>query len=301
MTSREWGLLLLLSLLWGGSFFFVGVAVKQLPPFTIVALRVSIAAMLLWLSAPLTGLRLRLDRQTIQAYAVLGFFNNAVPFCLIVWGQTHLASGVASILNASTPLFTVLLAPLLVTSEALTFERLAGALCGLIGVGAMVGGDIFSGGAANGLAQFAVLGAALSYAFSSLYARRFRALGLTPIALTTGQVTASSLMLIPTALIVDHPFDLPMPDAAAISAILAIGALSTAFAYILYFRILAGAGATNVVLVTLLVPASSILLGALFLHEELAARHFLGLALVALGLGLIDGRPRRILLKSLQR
>jgi len=290
MTTGEWGLLLLLSLLWGGSFFFVGVAVKELPPLTIVMARVSLAAALLWLTAPLTGLSPGRIRANAPDLAVLGLINNAIPFTLIVWGQTHLASGLASILNATTPVITVVAAHFFTASERLNARKLAGALCGFVGVAWMIGPDLTRGVADNFAAELAVLGAALSYALASIFAQRFRRLGLAPIEVAAGQVAASSLMLIPLAFVVDRPWDLPAPSLAVIGAVIAIASLSTALAYIVYFRILAGAGATNVVLVTLLAPASSILLGAAILGERLAARHFVGLALVALGLAFIDGR-----------
>jgi drug/metabolite transporter (DMT)-like permease len=291
MTPFEWGLLLLLSVLWGGSFFFVGVAVKELPPFTIVAARVSIAAALLWLTAPATGLSPQKIRAQFRPLMVLGLLNNAIPFVLIVWGQTHLASGLASILNASTPVITVVAAHFLTTTERLNSLKFAGAVFGFFGVAAMIGPDLAHGLRQDWLAELAVLAAAVSYALASLYGRRFRAAGLAPIDVAAGQVTASSLMLLPVALIVDQPWNLPAPSLQVVSAVLALAALSTALGYIVYFRILAGAGATNVVLVTLLAPATSILLGALRLGERLAPRDFLGLALIAVGLSLIDGRP----------
>jgi drug/metabolite transporter (DMT)-like permease len=291
MTPFEWGLLLLLSVLWGGSFFFVGVAVKELPPFTIVALRVSIAAALLWLTGAATGLSPRRMRAQIGPLLVLGFLNNAIPFVLIVWGQTHLASGLASILNASTPVITVVAAHFLTTTERLNAGKFAGAVFGLFGVAAMIAPDLAHGLQQDLLAELAILGAALAYALSSLYARRFRAAGLAPIDVATGQMTASSLMLVPLALIVDRPWTFTPPSLEVATAVIALAALSTALAYVVYFRILAGAGATNVILVTLLVPVTSILLGALRLGERLAPRHFLGLALIAVGLALIDGRP----------
>jgi len=292
MNAQEWGLLLFLSLLWGGSFFFVGVAVKALPPFTIVAARVGIAAVLLWSTARLTGLSPRAVARHAPALALLGLINNAAPFVLIVWGQTRLASGLAAILNASTPIFTVILAHFVTTTERLTWSRFGGAALGLAGVAAMMGGD-YLGADSSLWAEFAVLGAAGAYACASLYARRFRARGLAPIDIATGQVTAAALMLLPLALFVDRPWTLPAPGLAPLSAILAIGAFSTALAYVVYFRILAGAGATNVVLVTLLAPVTSIFLGAFALGERLELRHFVGLALIAGGLALIDGRVWR--------
>jgi drug/metabolite transporter (DMT)-like permease len=301
MTSREWGLLLLLSLVWGGSFFFVGVAVKELPPLTIVAARVTIAASLLWLTAPLTRLAPQRMLDHIAPLALMGLLNNAIPFVLIVSGQTRLASGLAAILNASTPIFTVVAAHFLTENEKLNPRRLAGALFGLIGVATMMGADLAQGMTTHLAAEFAILGAAVSYALASIYGRRFRSLGLAPIDVATGQVTASSLMLLPLALLVDRPWSLPAPSLAVIAAVVAIAALSTALGYIVYFRILAGAGATNVVLVTLLAPVSSILLGALFLGERLAPRHFLGLGIIAIGLGLIDGRLARTIEQRLAR
>ena len=290
MAAREWGLLLALSVLWGGSFFFVGVAVRELPTFTIVALRVGLAALALLLVARLSGLAMPAERDAWRAFLGMGMLNNAVPFCLIVWGQGHIASGLASILNATTPLFTVLVAHALTEDERLTVPRLAGVAVGFAGVVLMVGPDALRGFGSDVLAQLACLAAALSYAFAGVYGRRFRRLGLAPLQTAAGQLTASSLVLAPIALLVDRPWTLPMPGAATWAAMAGLAIVSTAIAYILYFRILARSGATNVLLVTFLVPGSAILLGALVLGERLAMRHFVGIALIGLGLAAIDGR-----------
>ncbi len=212
MTPLEWGMLLLLSLFWGGSFFFVGVAVKELPPLTIVALRVSLAAAILWLCAPALGVVVPRRREALIAFLGMGLLNNAVPFCLIAFGQTQLASGLASILNATTPLFTVIAGHFLTSDERLTPLRLAGALCGLVGVAGMIGPQLVEGLGGSVFAELAILGAAISYAFASLFGRRFRRMSVEPIATATGQVTASSLMLVPIALLVDRPWTLPMPS-----------------------------------------------------------------------------------------
>lgn len=291
MTTTEWGLLLLLSLLWGGSFFFNGVAVKQLPPFTIVEARLAVAAALLWLLAPWTGLSVPRLAAQAPALALLGLINNVIPFSLIVWGQTHMASGLASILNATTPVFTIVVAHVFTADEKLDLRRLTGALIGLAGVAAMVGPDLLGRLGGQVAAEGALLLAAISYALAIVFARRFRRLGLTPIDVATGQVTASSVLLLPLVLIVDAPWALPPPDVPTVAALFALGAASTALAYVVYFRVLAGAGAINVVLVTLLAPMTAILLGAAALDERLAARHFLGLALIGVGLACIDGRP----------
>ncbi len=299
MTAREWGLLALLSLLWGGSFFLVGVAIKELPPLTLVTLRVGLAAALLWASAPFIGVALPRSGKAVATVAVLGFGNCALPFALIAWGQTHLPSGLASILNAATPLFSVLAAHALTAEEKLSGLKVFGTVAGLTGVAWLIGPDLLTGAGANLWAELAVLAAALAYALSAIFGRRVRALGLRPVDVAMGQLTAATLYLAPLALVVDRPWTLPAPSAATIAAVLAIAAFSTALAYVVYFRILAGAGATNVLLVTLLVPATSVALGALFLHERLAGRQFLGFALIALGLAFIDGRLPRALAQKL--
>jgi drug/metabolite transporter (DMT)-like permease len=295
MTPLEWAMLLVLSLFWGGSFFFVAIAVRQLPPLTIVALRVSIAALILALCLRPMGVAMPTRRAALAAFLGMGLLNNAIPFCLIVFGQTRIGSGLAAILNATTPLFTVLGARLVSADAKLTPLRLTGALCGLVGVAAMIGPQIVDGLGGEILPELAVLGAAVCYAGASLFGRRFRRLGVDPVAAAAGQAAAASLLLIPIALFVDRPWTLPLPGAATFLAIVAIATLSTALAYILYFRILAGAGATNVVLVTLLAPVTSILLGAVFLGERLEPRHCAGLALIGVGLACIDGRVPRAL------
>jgi drug/metabolite transporter (DMT)-like permease len=296
MTAREWGLLALLSLLWGGSFFFIGVAVKELPPLTLAALRVGLAALILWVSAPLTGAAPPRNGKAVAALALRGLGNNALPFALIAWGQTHLAAGLASILNAATPLFAVLIAHVFTAEEKLSRLKIIGTAAGMAGVAWVVGPDLLWRQAkVNAWAEGAVLLAALSYAAAAVFARRVRALGLKPLDVATGQATAGAIYLVPLALFVDAPWSLPVPSAAVVASVFAIAALCTALAYVVYFRILAGAGATNVLLVTLMAPATSVVLGALFLHERLLARQFLGFVVIAIGLAFIDGRLPRAL------
>lgn len=290
MSASEWTMLLGLSLLWGGSFFFTGVALTALPPFTLVALRVGIAALVLALVLPLVGLWLPRSRRVWAAFFGMGVLNNVLPFCLIVWGQTHIASGLAAILNATTPLFTVVATHVLTSDERMTGNRLAGVLIGLAGVIVMVGASAFAGPSVDLLAQLAILGAALSYAFAAIFGRRFRRMGIPPLTTATGQVTASAFLLLPVALWADRPWTLAMPAASVWGAVLGIAVLSTAFAYVLYFRILTTAGATNLMLVTLLIPVSAVLLGAVVLGERLEPRHGLGMALIACGLAAIDDR-----------
>ena len=211
MGGAEWAMLIALSALWGGSFFFNGVAVHGLPPLTIVVLRTGLGAVALWLFCRATGVRMPADRHIWLAFFVMGLLNNVVPFSLIVWGQTHIASGLAAILNATTPVFTVLVAHVLTADEKLTWNRLAGVVLGLAGVVVMIGPAALAGLGVAILAQIAVLGGALSYAFAGIFGRRFRAMGISPAVTALGQVTASTLMLAPIALFVDHPWTLVPP------------------------------------------------------------------------------------------
>ncbi len=175
----------------------------------------------------------------------------------------------------------------------MTAGRLLGVLVGLAGVAMMIGGDALGTFGLDILAQLACLAAGISYAIAGVFGRRFQAMGITPLATATGQITASSILLLPIMLIADKPWTLAMPGIATLGALVGVAALSTALAYILYFRILATAGATNLLLVTFLIPVSAILLGVLVLHEVLLAKHFLGMAMIGLGLAAIDGRPWR--------
>ncbi len=290
MSGTEWLLLLALSVVWGGSFFFNEIAVAALPTLTVVAVRVALAAVILAAVLRATGVAVPRDRRVLGAFAVMGLLNNAVPFSLIVWGQSQIASGVAAILNASTPLFMVVFAHVLTRDERLTGARLAGVALGLAGVAVMVGGAAMGRSVA---AEIACLAAAVSYALAGIYGRRFRALGVPPLATAWGQVTASSLMLVPLALIVDRPFALPAPGVEVIAALVCVATFSTALAYVVYFRLLATAGPVNLVLVTFLVPVTAVLLGVGVLGEALLPRHLAGMALIGAGLAAIDGRLLR--------
>ena len=290
MGVREWVMLIALSILWGGSFFFVELVVGELQPLTIVSLRVGLAALALWIFVFATGLRPPRSITPWVAFFAMGMLNNVVPFTLIVWGQTHIASGLAAILNATTPLFTVIVAGVFLADEKPTPIKFVGVAIGFFGVILMIGPKVLSGLGADVLAQFAVLGAAISYAFAGVFGRRFKTMGIDPVITAAGQVTASSILLIPIALAFDEPTNIIALGPKSWAAIVSLAVLSTAVAYILYFRILASSGATNLLLVTFLIPVSAILLGSIVLGESLEMIHFLGMALIGLGLAAIDGR-----------
>ena len=290
MNRSDWLILLVLALIWGGAFFFIGVAVRHVQPLTYVWLRVTIGAAGLWAYLIFKGERISLPREVWGSILLLALLNNAIPFTLFGWGQTHIASGLASILNATTPIWGVVVAHFLTRDERMTPRKVAGVLLGFGGVAVMIGPSLLSSLGGSGLAQLACVAASLSYALAAVWARRFRKLGISPFSVTTGQLTAGAFIMLPMSMMVDRPWTQPFPPLSAWMAIAALALLCTAFGYVLYFRLIDRAGATNALLVTLLVPPVAILLGGLFLGESLAPQDFAGLALIALGLAAIDGR-----------
>ena len=294
MNGSDWGILAALALIWGAAFMFIDIAVSHVDPLTYVWLRLSIAAAAMWLFLRFKGESLGLPREAWVSMLVLALLNNALPFTLFGWGQTHIASGLASILNATTPIWGVLVAHVFLHDERMSPRKIAGVLLGFAGVATMIGPALLADIGSNALAQIACITASLCYALAAVWARRFRRMGLSPMSVTTGQLSAGALMMLPVALLVDQPWTQALPPLSAWGAIVALALLCTAFGYVLYFRLIDSAGATNALLVTLLVPPVAILLGGLFLNESLAPQDFIGLALIAVGLAAIDGRLLRV-------
>ncbi len=294
MSSREWAMLVLLSLFWGGSYLFNALALRELPVFTVVAFRVLVGGIALHLALRVLRIPFPTDRASMRAYLGMAILNCALPFCLIVFGQTRVPSGLASILNATTPIFTMVLAHLFLASERLDARRALGVLMGFAGV-ILLFWDRLGAGMGELVGLVACLAASISYGFSNIFGRKVIVPGAHPLAMAAGQQTLALVPLMPLALFFDSPFSLPMPSLTAVGAIAALGLLSTAVAYALFYRILQRAGATNVSLVTLLIPCSAILFGTVFLGERLEEEAFLGLAIIAAGLLVIDGRLLRLL------
>lgn len=290
MGLVQWSMLVLLSMLWGGSYFFVEIALEEWSPLLIVAVRIVVASIVIWGIVLAAGLPVPRFRAAWIAFFFMGLLNNVFPFLLIVWGQKEIESGLAAILTAAAPIFSVIVAGVWLKDEPITRPRFLGAVLGLIGVAVLIGPSALAGLDANLLAQFAVLGGALSYAFAGVYARRFTRMNIDPIVAAAGQLLMSSLIMILLATAFDAPSQLIESSARVWIAVGLMSVFSTALAYILYFRLLASAGATNAILVTLLIPVTAILLGSLILDERLLWMHFLGMAAIGLGLSVIDGR-----------
>jgi drug/metabolite transporter (DMT)-like permease len=298
MSMADIGMLVVLSVLWGGSFFFVEVLIEYLPPLTIVTLRVGLAALTLWGLIFVRKLPVPKTRQHWGALTVVGFLSNALPFSLIAWGQTQIGSGLASIFNSTTSFFTVIVAGIFLVDERITRQKLIGVIFGIFGVIILIGPEALNGLKGPVFGQLAVIGASISYALSSVYSRRFKDWGLSPLIVVSGQVSMATLILFPIMLIVDKPWEQPFIPLVAVGAIMGLAIFSTVIAFILFFRLIASAGATNTTLVTFLIPISAVLLGVSFLGETFTGLQFTGMTLIGLGILVVDGRIYNLLRRA---
>lgn len=293
MTARQWALIALLSLFWGGSFFFNAIARPEVPTFTLVLLRVGGGALILIVSALALGHQFPRTVREWRDFAVMGALANAIPFVLIVFAQTRITSGMASVLNASAPLWTALIAHAFTSDDKLTPQRGLGVAVGLAGVATLVGPAALQTMGADIWGMAAVIAATMSYGFAGLWGRRFKF--VPPIVMSAAQLVCSTALLLPFAVVLEHPWDQPVPSLPALASIAALAIFSTALGFLIFFQIMAEAGATNAMLVTLLVPVSATLLGVLVLHEPLTPQQIAGGLLIAAALLIIDGRLWRFI------
>ena len=289
----EWMLLVGLSILWGGSYLFMKLAVLTVPLFTIVLGRVSIAALALLIVLTISGTGIPKGRRIWLAFFGMGIFNNVIPMSLIVFSQNSISVGLASILNSITPLFTILVAHMTTNDERLTFRKLVGISFGIMGVVMLMGPELVDNFGVAALGEWACLGAALSYACANTFGRRFVQLGTKPMQTAFGQVVASTVILAPLVIVVDQPWTISNPGFLPVLSILALGLFCTALAYVIYFQILARSGATAIALVTFMIPPSAILMGWLALGEQISSQDFLGLSLIGVGLFSVNRQSNR--------
>jgi drug/metabolite transporter (DMT)-like permease len=289
VKTRDWLELFLLSLLWGGAFYFYKVLDNAgLPALTIVLGRVGIAALALLAVVQMRGLALPTSLAGWRPYLLLGLTNNIVPFALIAWGETQIASGLASILNATTPIFTAIVAHFATKDERFSANKIVGIALGFVGIIVLVGPGVVRGLSLSSLAQLGCVAACISYAFAAVHARKLR--GTPPLVLSTGQLIASTVILLPVELALNKPWTLPPPTWETWLALLAMALLATSAPYILYFALIASAGAVNASAVTLIIPPVAIVLGGVFLHEHLTAWSIAGMLVILVGLIALDGR-----------
>ena len=283
------GLLLLgLGIVWGGSFFFAKIALSEVPPLTVALHRVFWAVPVLFIVVLWKGIEIPKSLRAWLCYFVMGALNNAIPFSLIFWGQTHIGSGLASILNSTTAFFGVIVAGIFLVDERLTVRKMMGALFGVFGVAAIMGIDSLTNFDLNNLAQLAILGAALFYAFAGVWGKRFLS-EYPPIMNAFGMLVASTVLMVPVAIVTEGLPVLTL-STGVWASLMAVAILSTAIAYLLYFKILALAGSANLMLVTLLIPPIGVGLGVIFLDEKMGVGAGLGFGLITIGLLVTDGR-----------
>ncbi|SDH79776.1 Permease of the drug/metabolite transporter (DMT) superfamily [Bradyrhizobium sp. Rc2d] len=298
IDARDWSLLAVLSVLWGGSFFFNGAGLRELPPLTLVFLRVALGAAILLPLLRMQGIGFPTGTMGWRPFVLIGLLNNVIPFSLIVIGQTFIPSGLASILNATTPLFTVVVMAA-AGDETLQMRRMAGVALGLLGV-IILRGWGFETRPGQGLGILLCLGGAFSYAFAALAARRLLK-DAAPLGTATFQLIASTVMMAAVAGVVEQPWRVPMPSLTTWLAVFGLAGLSTALAYIVFFQILRRSGASNVMLVTLLIPVTAILLGWLVLGEPISMREIAGAIIIGSALLVIDGRTLSLLRRVAER
>ncbi|MGE3245122.1 MAG: DMT family transporter [Beijerinckiaceae bacterium] len=301
LSLAEWAMLLCVAGFWGGSYFFTGIAIKELPVFSIVMARYAVSAPILLTLIWWLGQRFPWDGAVIRAGLFLAVFNQLVPFSLISWGQSHIPSAVASILNAAGPIVTLVLAHFLTHDEKMTTRRFAGIVIGFAGMAIMIGASALQAMNVDIAAQCVCVLATVSYGYANIVARRFTRSGVRPTELVAAQAVIAGILLLPVLLIVDRPWTLPVPSAGTWAALLGLGLLSSTLGHLIFFKLLTTAGSTNISLVSYFMPVSAILLGVAFLGEHLETRHVLGIATIVFGLAIMDGRLMSLMRRLLRR
>jgi drug/metabolite transporter (DMT)-like permease len=295
MTLGDWALLGLLGLLWSGSYIFVALAVREVPTLTLVFVRVSLAALILWGLARVSRAAFPIQVRIWAALALGGFLNCALPFVILFWGQKHLPASLTAILVSTGPLLTIVCAHFLTHDERMNAPRIIGVGLGLVGVAVLIGIDALRDFGVQSLAELGILGVALCYALAAVVSRQFAA--QPPIVTAVGQLATSALMILPVAVVVDRPWQMSPPGAVGFGATAGLTLLGTALAYVVYFRLLRHVGAGNTMLVSFLTPIGASILGVAILGEHLEPHNLAGMALIFAGLAVIDGR----ILRGLQR
>lgn len=273
--------LLVLGSVWGSSYLFIKVAVAEIPTLTLVGGRLLLAAVILWTLLLVLGHSIPRGWKLWRAYAFMGFFSGALPYSLIAWGETTIPSGLAALLQATMPLFTVILAHFLARDERLSAVKVLGVIVGLVGVGVLMLPDLRQGASANVLGQLAIVGSSVSYAAATVFARN--ELSKEPaLVSTTGQITMGAVFMLPLSLLLDRPFDLS-PSLPVLASWLGLVILGTVVAYVIYYALIERASATFVSTVTYIIPVNGLILGALVLAEPMNLNVWLSLGLILVG------------------
>ena len=293
LSGRAWAEMLVLSLIWGGSFLSIRIALDEISPLMSIAHRVTWAMLVLWVVVAVMRIPLPQNPRIWFAFLVMGLLNNVIPFVLMAWGQLHIESGLTSILNAFTAVVGVVMAALFFSDERLTPRKIIGVVLGFFGVAVAIGLENFKNFDLRSLAQLAVIGGTVAYAVAGIWARK-NLVGMPPQLAAAGMLTGATVIMLPLVYFIEGlpTFDLHPRTLVAIGY---YAVIATAAAYLLYYRVLAMAGSGNLMLVTLLVAPVAITLGAVVLGEKLSANAFVGFVILAVGLIVLDGRAWKAL------
>jgi len=292
MPIRYWALIIGLGAIWGCSFLFNAILIREISPLWVSAGRVTIGAIICWVYLVATRGKLPHDWRVYPQLVFLGVLNYAIPFALFPFAEQHLASGIVGVINGMTPMTTVIVSQLWPGAEKGTWNKVIGVLIGFAGA-AILASPSFGSGSTEIVALLAALGATVCYALTLNYARRFKAIDSATIASTS--LTGAAVIMIPIALIFSGMPVITRPE--TWGSLIGIGVFSTSFSFLLVYWLLPKVGATNLSLNTFITPISAILLGVLILHESFLPVHVLGILVIFLGLVFIDGR----LVKGLRR
>ena len=288
LTGRAWAEMMLLAMIWGGSFLSIRVALDEISPLASVAHRTTWAMLVLWGVIAIMRIPLPRDPKIWFSFLVMGLMNNVIPFTLMAWGQLYIESGLTSILNAFTAVVGVVIASLFFADERISLRKGIGVVLGFFGVAVAIGLENFRTLDLRSMAQLAVIGGTVAYAIAGVWARK-RLVGMPPQLAAAGMLTGSTVIMLPLAYFIDGPLSFDL-EPRTMWAIGYYAIIATAFAYLLYYRVLAMAGSGNLILVTLLVAPIAITLGAVVLGEKLGTNTYFGFAILAVGLIILDGR-----------
>ncbi len=288
MQIKNFLWLLLLAAMWGPSFLFIKVAVRDVPPFTLACTRVGVAAIILYIILRLSKRRMPAFGPIWKHFAFIGLVSSAVPFTLFSWGEIYIDSALASILNGTTPLFTIVIAHMFTKDDRLSSAKIIGSIIGFGGLVLLVAPSFWGGVKATTWGLLAVTGAAFCYGISVVYTRLYL-LGLPKLVAPTAQLGVAAVYLLPLSLIFEQPFSLPMPSPESLGSMLALAILGSVLAYIVYYDLIERVSASYISMVTYLVPIFGVILGIVVLDERLTWNAYIGCAFILLGVMVVNG------------
>jgi drug/metabolite transporter (DMT)-like permease len=289
LSAKNWLKFILLGLVWGSSFLWIKLALREVGPFTLVCFRATIAflgLLVVWIIR-----RPVMHWRDAWKFAIMGVFNHALPIVLISWSEQHISSGLASILNSTTPLFTILIASLVLSDERFTPRRALGLVIGFVGVLIIASNDLTGSGSTSGISILVMLAATFSYAACTVFARK-QMRNISADAQSIGQMGMAVLFIIPATFIAESPLHIPTQPLTWL-ALVWLGLLGSAFSLLIWFSLINTVGPTKTSMSNYLLPLVGVILGMIFLNERLDWRILVGGALVILAVVIVNSLDRK--------